>query len=178
MITGASDDDPAGIATYSVAGAAFGFSTLWLALITLPLMSSVQFMAAKLGMVTGQGMAAAMSRVLPRPVLIVGVLALVAPNALNAGADIGAIAAAIDLIVQMSRHVGGRRMLTHVSEVEALGDDGKYRLRDIFTVQPDPNDKKNVQLTWTGQRSTFAENLRPHERSLVTERTQHIFELT
>jgi hypothetical protein len=88
------------------------------------------------------------------------------------------VSSAIDVIVQMSRHVGGRRMLTYISEVEPLGDDGRYKLRDIFTVKPDPNDKKNVQLTWTGQRSTFAENLRPHERNLVTDRTKHIFELT
>src|SRR5690606_4405336 len=56
------------------------------------------------------------------------------------------VSSAIDVIVQMSRHVGGRRMLTYVSEVEPMGDDGRYRLRDIFTVQVDPHDKKNVQL--------------------------------
>jgi len=88
------------------------------------------------------------------------------------------VSSAIDVIVQMSRHVGGRRMLTYVSEVEPMGDNGRYKLRDIFTVQTDPNDKKNVQLTWTGQRSTFAVNLRPHEREMVTDRTKAIFELT
>src|SRR5277367_5519223 len=58
LITGAADDDPSGISTYSVAGAAYGYSTLWVALITFPLMTSVQLMCARLGIVTGRGLAA------------------------------------------------------------------------------------------------------------------------
>ena len=59
LITGAADDDPSGISTYSVAGAAYGYSTLWIALLTFPLMASIQLMCARLGMVTGRGLAAA-----------------------------------------------------------------------------------------------------------------------
>lgn len=87
------------------------------------------------------------------------------------------ISSALDVVVHMSRHIGGRRLLTQIAEVEPIGDDGRYRIRDMFTLKPDPADKKNVQLKWTGQRSTFAEHLRPHERELVTERTAAIFEV-
>ena len=58
LITGAADDDPSGIATYSIAGASLGFTTLWTAVVTLPLMSVVQFLCAKIGMVSGMGLAA------------------------------------------------------------------------------------------------------------------------
>jgi pilus assembly protein CpaF len=85
------------------------------------------------------------------------------------------ISSAIDVVVQMSRHVGGRRMLTHITEIDPLSDDGRYQLRDIFTMQIDPNDKKNVQLTWTGQRSNFADQLRPAERAIITDRTRKVF---
>ena len=60
LITGAADDDPSGISTYSVAGAAFGYTTLWIALLTFPLMVAIQLMCARLGMVTGRGLAAAL----------------------------------------------------------------------------------------------------------------------
>src|SRR3954470_2947673 len=62
FITGASDDDPSGIGTYAVAGASFGFATLWTALLTFPLMAAVQFMCAKIGMVTGEGLAGVLKR--------------------------------------------------------------------------------------------------------------------
>ena len=58
LITGAADDDPSGISTYSVAGAAYGYATLWIALLTFPLMAAMQLMCARLGMVTGRGLAA------------------------------------------------------------------------------------------------------------------------
>ena len=99
IIVGASDDDPSGIATYSVAGASFGFATLWTALLTFPLMATVQFVCAKIGLVTGKGLAAVMRDRYPRSVVI-GVVSLLAiANTINAGADIGAIVAAIDLVV-------------------------------------------------------------------------------
>jgi NRAMP (natural resistance-associated macrophage protein)-like metal ion transporter len=98
FITGASDDDPSGIATYAVAGASFGFATLWTALITFPLMATVQFICAKIGMVTGQGLAGVLKKHYPRWILIPAVIALLIANTFNAGADIGAIAAAINLI--------------------------------------------------------------------------------
>src|SRR5271169_7046957 len=69
LITGAADDDPSGISTYSVAGAAYGYATLWIALLTFPLMVAVQLMCARLGMVTGRGLAAAVRTHFPRWVL-------------------------------------------------------------------------------------------------------------
>lgn len=99
LITGASDDDPSGIGTYAVAGASLGYSSLWLALITFPLMAAVQFICAKIGMVSGEGLAGVLRRHYPRSLLYLAVLGLVIANTINAGADIGAIAAAINLIV-------------------------------------------------------------------------------
>lgn len=99
IITGASDDDPSGIATYSLAGAAFGFSTLWTAIVALPLMSTVQFLCAKIGLVTGKGLAGVLRERHPKWVLLTLVSALAIANTINAGADIGAIAAAINLVV-------------------------------------------------------------------------------
>ncbi len=99
LITGASDDDPSGIGTYAVAGAQLGFATLWLALVTFPLMASVQYICAKIGMVSGQGLAGVLRKHYSRKLLYGAVLALVIANAINVGADIGAIAAAINLLV-------------------------------------------------------------------------------
>ena len=67
LITGAADDDPSGVATYSIAGAQLGTALLWTAFITWPLMACVQFMCARIGMVTGQGLGAAFGRKFPRP---------------------------------------------------------------------------------------------------------------
>jgi NRAMP (natural resistance-associated macrophage protein)-like metal ion transporter len=99
FITGASDDDPSGIGTYVTAGASLGFTTLWTALLTFPLMASVQFICAKVGMVTGRGIAGVIRHHYPRTVLYPAVLALLVANTINAGADLGAIAAAINLLV-------------------------------------------------------------------------------
>jgi NRAMP (natural resistance-associated macrophage protein)-like metal ion transporter len=101
LITGASDDDPSGIGTYAVAGASLGFATLWTALITFPLMASVQFICAKVGMVSGKGVAGVLREHYPRPVLYLSVMALLVANTINAGADIGAIAAAVNLLVPL-----------------------------------------------------------------------------
>lgn len=99
VTAGASDDDPSGIGTYSVAGATLGFSTLWTALITLPMMATVQYIAARVGLVTGLGLGAILRRYYP-PWLAIGVaVALLATNTINAGADIGAIGAAINLLL-------------------------------------------------------------------------------
>ena len=68
LITGASDDDPSGIATYSQAGAGFGLSTLWTALIAFPLMASIQQMCARIGLVTQQGLTGTLKKNYPRPV--------------------------------------------------------------------------------------------------------------
>ena len=99
LVTGASDDDPSGIGTYAVAGASLGLSTLWTAVFTFPLMAAVQYICAKVGMVTGMGLAGVLRRHYSRNLLYLSVLALVVANTINAGADIGAIAAAINLLV-------------------------------------------------------------------------------
>jgi NRAMP (natural resistance-associated macrophage protein)-like metal ion transporter len=99
LITGASDDDPSGIGTYAQAGASFGFATLWLALVTFPLMAAVQFICAKIGMVSGMGVAGILRKHYSRKLLYPAILALVVANTINAGADIGAIAAGINLLV-------------------------------------------------------------------------------
>ena len=98
LITGASDDDPSGIGTYAQAGAQHGFATLWLPLAMLPMVTAVQFMCAKIGLVTGRGLAGVLREYYPRA-LYPAVIGLVIANTLNAGADIGAIAAAINLLV-------------------------------------------------------------------------------
>src|SRR5437870_4521394 len=90
LITGASDDDPSGIGTYAQAGAALGFSSLWTALFTFPMMWSVQFMCAKIGMVTGSGLARVLRKHYPRWLLYPVVAGLVIANTINAGVDIGA----------------------------------------------------------------------------------------
>lgn len=99
FITGASDDDPSGIGTYAVAGASLGYTTLWMALVTFPLMAAVQFICARVGMVSGRGLAGVLRKHYPRWLLLLAVLGLVIANTLNAGADIGAIAAAVNLLV-------------------------------------------------------------------------------
>jgi len=99
LITGASDDDPSGIGTYAIAGASLGYSTLWTALVTLPLMASIQFICAKVGMVSGRGLAGVLQVHYPRPLLYGAVLALFAANTINVGADIGAIAASVNILV-------------------------------------------------------------------------------
>jgi NRAMP (natural resistance-associated macrophage protein)-like metal ion transporter len=99
LITGASDDDPSGIGTYAQAGAALGFSTLWTALVTFPMMWTVQFICAKIAMVTGVGLARVLQRHYSRALLYPVVTGLVIANTINAGVDIGAIAAAINLLV-------------------------------------------------------------------------------
>jgi NRAMP (natural resistance-associated macrophage protein)-like metal ion transporter len=99
FITGASDDDPSGIGTYAIAGAALGYATLWTALVSFPLMAATQFISAKIGLVSGQGLAAVLRQHYPRWLLYPVVLALALANTINAGADIGAIAAAVNLLV-------------------------------------------------------------------------------
>lgn len=99
LITGASDDDPSGIGTYTQAGASLGFATLWTAIVTLPLMIVVQHICAKIGMVSGRGLAGVLHKYYPRWLLYPTVLGLVVANTINAGADIAAIAAAINMFI-------------------------------------------------------------------------------
>lgn len=99
LITGASDDDPSGIGTYSQAGAQLGFACLWTALFTFPLMTAVQYMCAKIGIVSGHGLAGVIRQTFPRPVLYASVTILVLANVLNAAADLGAMADSIHILV-------------------------------------------------------------------------------
>ncbi len=90
------------------------------------------------------------------------------------------ISSAIDIVVQVSRHVGGKRCLTHITEIEPLGTDGRYATRDIFKLQTvkSPTGKKSMQLLWTGARSNMAGNLKPGEDDLITDSIRPIFELS
>lgn len=99
LTTGAADDDCSGIATYSQQGAQYGFSLNWLALMTFPLMAGVQEMCARIGLVTGRGLAANIKRHFPRWVLIVATLLLLCANIFNIGADIGAMASSTRLLL-------------------------------------------------------------------------------
>ena len=99
FVTGASDDDPSGIGTYAQAGASYGYATLWTTVLMLPMMVSIQYISAKIGLVSGRGLGGVLRLQYPRVVVYPAVLALVLANTLNAGADLGAIAAAINLLV-------------------------------------------------------------------------------
>jgi NRAMP (natural resistance-associated macrophage protein)-like metal ion transporter len=98
-VTGASDDDPSGIGTYSQAGAAFGFGLLWTALVTLPLAAAVQETAARLGLSTGRGLSTLIREHFPRWVLYVAVFLVVTANTFNIGADLGSMADSVRLVV-------------------------------------------------------------------------------
>src|SRR5258705_8709741 len=99
LITGASDDDPSGIATYSQAGARFGYTTAWAMLFTWPLMAAIQEISARIGRVTGKGIAANLREHYPVTLLrfIVGLLLIA--NFINLGADLGAMGDAVRLLI-------------------------------------------------------------------------------
>lgn len=98
LTTGASDDDPSGIATYSQTGAQYGFGLLWMAVFTFPLMAVVQEMCARIGLVTGRGLAANIRAHFSRRVLYICTLLLFAANTFNIGADLGAMAKGAQLL--------------------------------------------------------------------------------
>ena len=105
IITGAADDDPSGIATYSIAGAQLGTSLLWTALITWPLMAAVQMMCARIGMVTGVGLARALERKYPRVLVMIVAVALLVANTINVGADLAGMSDALEVITGMPSEV-------------------------------------------------------------------------
>jgi NRAMP (natural resistance-associated macrophage protein)-like metal ion transporter len=105
LITGASDDDPSGIATYSQAGAQFGYQLGWTLLFTWPLMCAIQEISARIGRVTSHGIAGNLKRHYPLPILYALVILLLIANVINLGADLGAMAAGLKLVI------GGPRML-------------------------------------------------------------------
>lgn len=104
LITGVADDDPSGIATYSQAGAAYGFGMLWTMPLAYPLMSAVQMLAARLGRVTGKGLAANIGEIFPAPVLRSLVALLLLANVFNIAADIAAMGEAAELVLGLDRH--------------------------------------------------------------------------
>src|ERR1700722_16856814 len=105
LITGASDDDPSGIATYSQVGAQFGTGLLWTMLISYPLMAAIQEICARIGRVTGCGLAANLRKNYPPPLLYFLPIAMSAANVFNLGADIGAMGASLSLIVPANVNV-------------------------------------------------------------------------
>ncbi len=99
LTTGASDDDPSGIATYSQVGAQFGYGLGWTLVLSLPLMAAIQEISARIGRVSGHGIAGNLNRYYPRSILYVIVALLCAANTINIGADLGAMGAALKLLI-------------------------------------------------------------------------------
>ena len=105
LITGAADDDPSGIATYSIAGAQLGTSLLWTALLTWPLMAAVQMMCARIGMVRGEGLAAALRKRIPRPLVITATFLLLLANTINIAADLAGMADAAEMLTGLNSRI-------------------------------------------------------------------------
>ncbi len=99
LVTGASDDDPSGIATYAQAGAQFGFSTLWTMVLAYPLMTAIQMISGQIGRVTGHGIAGNMRRICPPWISTLCIGAMVVANTINIGADVAAMGAAVKLVI-------------------------------------------------------------------------------
>lgn len=106
LVTGAADDDPSGIGTYSQVGASMRFDLLWTTVLSLPLAAAVLEVAARLGLTTGRGLAALVRERFPRPVLYVVVFLVVAANTFNIGADLGSMAASLQLLVPVPTLAG------------------------------------------------------------------------
>jgi NRAMP (natural resistance-associated macrophage protein)-like metal ion transporter len=104
LITGAADDDPSGISTYSVAGAGLGYSILWTALFTFPLMAAVQLMCARLGMVSGRGLGGVIRKRYPPWVLWLACLLLIVANVFNIGADLGGMGDAMHMVTGIAAY--------------------------------------------------------------------------
>jgi NRAMP (natural resistance-associated macrophage protein)-like metal ion transporter len=105
LVTGAADDDPSGISTYSVTGAALGYMPLWTALFSFPLMAAIQLMCARLGLVTGRGLAGVVRRYYPRWVLWGACAVLVVANVFNIGADLGGMGEATEMITGIRSYI-------------------------------------------------------------------------
>jgi NRAMP (natural resistance-associated macrophage protein)-like metal ion transporter len=105
LITGAADDDPSGIATYSQAGAAFGLNMLWTVVLTYPLMTAVQSICARIGRVTGKGLAANLAEIFPSWIVLSLIGLLFVANTINIGADLAAMGAAAELLAGRGREV-------------------------------------------------------------------------
>ncbi len=105
LVTGAADDDPSGIATYSIAGASFGYGLLWTAGFTFPLMAAVQLVCARIGLVSGRGLAGAVRQHYPRSFLYVACALLLVANVFNIAADLSGMADAVEMLAGVSSHV-------------------------------------------------------------------------
>src|ERR1039457_252085 len=116
LITGVADDDPSGIATYSQAGAQFGLNMLWTMPLAFPLMAAIQSMCARIGRVTGKGLAANIKKAFP-PIVVYGVvLLLLVANTLNIAADVAAMGEVAELVTGFNRHL---RSEEHTSELQS-----------------------------------------------------------
>src|SRR5579872_2261402 len=104
IITGAADDDPSGIATYSQGGAQFGFNLLWTLPLTFPLMTAIQMVSALIGRVTGRGLAYNMGQVMPRPLVLALLTLLFIANTINVGADLAAMGESVKLVTGFNEH--------------------------------------------------------------------------
>ena len=105
LVTGAADDDPSGIATYSQAGAQFGFNMLWTMALTYPLMTAVQLVSAQIGRVTGCGLAKNIGDIFPKPLVLGLVGLLFIANTINIGANLAAMGAAVELVIGGPSHL-------------------------------------------------------------------------
>ena len=104
LVTGAADDDPSGIATYSQAGAQFGYGLLWTVFLTTPFMIAIQLVSARIGRVTGKGLAANVMELAPRWLVLALVFLLVAANTFNIAADIAAMGESLSLVIGGLNH--------------------------------------------------------------------------
>jgi NRAMP (natural resistance-associated macrophage protein)-like metal ion transporter len=162
FITGAADDDPAGIGTYAVAGATLGLATLWTALVTFPAMAAVQNVCARLGLVAGTGLAGILKEHYPRWILYPAVALVVTANTVNVGADLGAIADAAGIILGTAvpwlvvpigvgivalQVFAGYRMIERVFKVLTLAL--LAYVIDVFLVRPDLGETLRATLVPT-----------------------------
>jgi len=106
LITGASDDDPSGIGTYSSVGAQFGLSIIWMAAWLLPVMLAVQEVCARIGIVTNQGLAGVLQKHYRKKIVAIAVAFLIIANVVNIGADLGAMAAALSMLTHLNFYIG------------------------------------------------------------------------
>src|SRR5215475_8649426 len=104
LVTGAADDDPSGIATYSQAGAQFGFGLLWTVFLTTPFMIAIQLVSAHIGRVTGKGIAANAKQFYPLPIVLVPICLLIVANTINIAADLAAMGEALYLVIGGLKH--------------------------------------------------------------------------
>jgi NRAMP (natural resistance-associated macrophage protein)-like metal ion transporter len=119
LITGAADDDPSGIATYSQVGATFGFGLLWTMVLTFPLMAAIQEICGRFGRITGMGIAESLRKAYPRPLVYGVVLLLCVANIFNLGADVAAMGSAAQLVLggKASLYAAGLGVLSVILEI-------------------------------------------------------------